>query len=100
MTPGSAGSSCGSRRAGAGSPAAATAGRRGGGGQSERNSLRSAGIDPKTGRPIPGGKLDPKRAGKKGGPTGSQYLNWQTSIEDIASAAKRLRTRRTGTAVR
>jgi hypothetical protein len=29
-------------------------------GQSERNSLRSAGIDPDTGKPIPNGKLDPK----------------------------------------
>lgn len=28
--------------------------------QSERNSLRSAGIDPDTGRPIPGGRLDPR----------------------------------------
>lgn len=28
--------------------------------QSERNSLRSSGIDPDTGKPIPGGKLDPK----------------------------------------
>lgn len=60
--------------------------------QSERNSLRSAGIDPNTGRPIPGGRLDPKAPGKKkGGPTGAQYLNWQTSIEDISAAAKRLR---------
>lgn len=28
--------------------------------QSERNSQRTAGIDPDTGRPIPGGKLDPR----------------------------------------
>jgi len=28
--------------------------------QQERNSLRSSGIDPDTGKPIPGGKLDPK----------------------------------------
>jgi hypothetical protein len=41
--------------------------------QSERNSLRSAGIDPKTGKPIPGGKLDPKAKAKaKGGPTHSR----------------------------
>jgi hypothetical protein len=60
--------------------------------QSERNSLRSAGIDPQTGKPIPGGKLDPKAPGKKkGGPSGAQYLNWQTSIEDISAAAKRLK---------
>ena len=32
--------------------------------QSERNSLRSSGIDPDTGKPIPGGKLDP--SAKKG----------------------------------
>jgi len=32
----------------------------GGWSQSERNSLRSAGIDPDTGRPIPGGRLDPR----------------------------------------
>jgi hypothetical protein len=34
-------------------------------GQSERNSIRSAGIDPDTGKPIPGGKLDPKAKDKK-----------------------------------
>lgn len=34
--------------------------------QTERDSLRSSGIDPDTGQPIPGGKLDPKTAaGKK-----------------------------------
>lgn len=33
--------------------------------QSERNSKRSAGIDPDTGNPIPGGKLDPKQKGPK-----------------------------------
>jgi hypothetical protein len=33
--------------------------------QQERNSLRSSGIDPDTGKPIPGGKLDPKAPGKK-----------------------------------
>jgi hypothetical protein len=60
--------------------------------QSERNSLRSAGIDPQTGKPIPGGKLDPKAPGKKkGGATHSEYLKWQTSIEDISAAAKRLK---------
>jgi hypothetical protein len=60
--------------------------------QSERNSIRSSGIDPNTGKIIPNGPLDPKAKAKaKGGPTGEQYLNWQTSIEDIASAAKRLR---------
>jgi hypothetical protein len=61
--------------------------------QQERNSLRSAGVDPDTHAPIPNGPLDPRAQArkKKGGPTGEQYLNWQTSIEDIASAAKRLR---------
>jgi hypothetical protein len=40
-------------------------------GQSERNSQRSAGIDPDTGQPIPGGKLDPavKNAKKWASPT-------------------------------
>lgn len=35
--------------------------------QSERNSLRSAGIDPDTGRPIPNGRLDPHRKTGSGG---------------------------------
>lgn len=35
-------------------------------GQRERGSKRSAGIDPKTGKPIPGGKLDPDANGKPG----------------------------------
>jgi hypothetical protein len=60
--------------------------------QSERNSIRSSGIDPNTGKIIPNGPLDPKAKAKaKGGPTGEQYLNWQTSIEDISAAAKRLK---------
>lgn len=33
--------------------------------QQERDSLRSAGIDPDTGQPIPGGKLDPNAPSKK-----------------------------------
>lgn len=33
--------------------------------QSERNSERSAGIDPDTGRPIPGGRLDPRANGRR-----------------------------------
>jgi hypothetical protein len=59
--------------------------------QSERNSLRSAGIDPKTHQPIPGGKLDPAAQAKKGRkpPSTSDYLKWQTTIEEIASAAQR-----------
>jgi hypothetical protein len=53
--------------------------------QQERNSLRSAGIDPDTGSYIPGGKLDPKAKGRgKGGgakaPTPEQYLKAQDAI--------------------
>jgi hypothetical protein len=60
--------------------------------QSERNSLRSAGIDPQTMKPYPNGKLDPKAPGKKkGGATHSEYLKWQTSIEEVSAAAARLR---------
>lgn len=36
-------------------------------GQDERESLRSAGIDPDTGEPIPGGELDPDADGRRGG---------------------------------
>lgn len=44
--------------------------------QSERNSLRSAGIDPDTGKPIPGGKLDPKaKKGPKVTPTGQKVVS-------------------------
>jgi hypothetical protein len=38
--------------------------------QSERNSIRSSGIDPDTGKPIPGGKLDPKKQHGKTSATG------------------------------
>jgi hypothetical protein len=37
--------------------------------QSERNSVRSSGIDPDTGQPIPGGKLDPNAPKNKPKPT-------------------------------
>lgn len=45
--------------------------------QSERNSLRSSGIDPDTGQPIPGGKLDPaakKPKSREATPTQSEDL--------------------------
>jgi hypothetical protein len=58
--------------------------------QSERNSLRSAGINPDTGKPIPGGKLDP-RAKANGHPASrDKHIEWQTDIQQIASAAQRL----------
>jgi hypothetical protein len=57
--------------------------------QSERNSLRSAGINPDTGKPIPGGKLDP-RAKANGHPASrDKHIEWQTDIQQIASAAER-----------
>jgi hypothetical protein len=55
--------------------------------QSERNSLRTAGIDPDTGKPIKGGKLDPK--GKANRVSNDKHLEWQTKIEDIASYARK-----------
>ena len=51
--------------------------------QSERNSLRSAGINPDTGQPIPGGKLDPK-AKPKGRLT---PLQQNAAADEIAEAA-------------
>lgn len=59
-------------------------------GQSERNSLRSAGIDPNTGKPIPGGKLDPKAKAKKF-QSQSQHGSAADSIGEALDAAKRLR---------
>jgi len=62
--------------------------------QSERNSLRSAGIDPSTGKPIPGGPLTDGggRAGGRGGrATNEKHLEWETTIEQIANTAKRYR---------
>lgn len=40
--------------------------------QSERNSVRSSGIDPDTGQPIPGGRLDPKAKPKEWASDASQ----------------------------
>jgi hypothetical protein len=47
-------------------------------GQSERNSIRSSGVDPDTGAPIPGGKLDPK--------TNAPKKNWATNEQQGAAA--------------
>lgn len=61
--------------------------------QSERNSVRSSGIDPDTGKPIPGGKLDPKA--KPHTATGQtpvsrdKHLEYQNSIKSIASYAQK-----------
>lgn len=63
--------------------------------QSERNSQRSAGIDPDTGLPIPGGKLDPKAHPPKGSgtdwaPQGAQSTA-RTTITSALNAAKALK---------
>lgn len=72
--------------------------------QSERNSLRSSGIDPDTGQPIPGGKLDPNAPGKKpkpgtrsatgkklvgSGPHGTARDRIQSVVAEISPYAKR-----------
>jgi hypothetical protein len=65
--------------------------------QQERNSKRSAGIDPDTGKPIPGGKLDPKaqKKGKRvtasGAPAVSAdaHLAFQNKVQEIASYVDR-----------
>lgn len=62
--------------------------------QSERNSLRSAGIDPDTGKPIPNGKLDPKAdPAKKRRVTATgalavspdKHLDFTNRVQEIAS---------------
>jgi hypothetical protein len=50
--------------------------------QSERNSLRSAGIDPDTGAPIPGGPLDRHTNGKPNGGKGWASQSAQTAAGD------------------
>jgi hypothetical protein len=55
--------------------------------QQERNSLRSAGIDPDTGQPIPGGKLDPKAKGKGGGGPDWAPQEAQTKARSTISTA-------------
>jgi hypothetical protein len=72
--------------------------------QSERGSLRTAGINPDTGKPYKGGKLDPDGNGRRGdqskpkgkggggssaGATTEKHLEWQSGIEEISNAAKR-----------
>jgi hypothetical protein len=60
--------------------------------QSERNSIRSSGIDPNTGKPIPGGRLDPKtEKGKKGRATRAQIGSAQDTVGLANSWVTRLR---------
>lgn len=62
--------------------------------QQERNSLRSAGIDPDTGSPIPNGKLDPKakKNGRgSGGATNEQIGAAQDAVQETLGWARRLR---------
>jgi hypothetical protein len=58
--------------------------------QQERNSQRSAGIDPDTGQPIPGGKLDPKANKPKGAGWASQEAQTAagSEISRLINAAK------------
>jgi hypothetical protein len=79
---------------------AATAKAQAGLDQSERNSQRSAGIDPDTGLPIPGGKLDPKAHPPKGSGSGGGGADWapqgaqataRTTIASALNAAKSLK---------
>lgn len=53
--------------------------------QSERSSVRSSGIDPDTGQPIPGGKLDPKAA-KKPKLSQDKHLETQDKISQAVAA--------------
>jgi uncharacterized protein YkwD len=57
--------------------------------QQERNSKRTAGIDPDTGKPIPGGVLDPKspRYKNKGGKTTNGKTPWSETEQRKASDA-------------
>lgn len=59
--------------------------------QSERNSMRSAGIDPDTGKPIPGGKADPKANKKKNAATNAQRADAQSAISLARTQAQRLK---------
>lgn len=66
--------------------------------QSERSSLRSAGIDPDTGKPIKGGELDPNaprykdkgRGGRSGGATNEQIGAAQDAVQEALGWARRL----------
>ncbi len=60
--------------------------------QSERSSKRSAGLDPDTGAPIPGGKLDPKAAAKKAKKGEWRAPSAQTTFKDqVAKAVQQLK---------
>jgi hypothetical protein len=62
--------------------------------QEERNSLRSSGLDPDTGKPIPGGKLDPTTKGKGKGKgsraTEEQIGNAQDAVQLAIHEARTL----------
>lgn len=61
--------------------------------QSERNSLRSAGIDPSTGQPIPNGPLDTSKAKKKSPFTHEQRVTTARSIRGAVETLSGFRTR-------
>lgn len=61
--------------------------------QSERNSQRSAGINPDTGKPIPGGKLDPRaKAKKKAWLTPAQNSRVVDTVNEAATWIARLQS--------
>jgi hypothetical protein len=62
--------------------------------QSERGSLRSAGIDPDTRKPIPGGKLDPKAKAKKD--ERRTGLQTRSALDQVGSAKSWLQTAKQG----
>lgn len=59
-------------------------------GQQERNSKRSAGIDPDTNKPIPGGKLDPKTKKPKNRQSNEKHLEATTKLDEALTWLKRL----------
>jgi hypothetical protein len=59
--------------------------------QAERNSKRSAGIDPDTGKPIKGGKLDPKANKPKA--TAPQKQDAQSAVSLARAQIQRLRSK-------
>jgi hypothetical protein len=62
--------------------------------QSERGSLRSAGIDPDTRKPIPGGKLDPKAKPKKD--ERRTGLQTRSALDQVGTAKSWLQTAKEG----
>lgn len=62
--------------------------------QDERNSVRSSGIDPDTGAPIPGGKLDPKA--KNGGHGWASDTAQGDAADTVQNALKWARTLKGG----